>query len=65
MGTDADAVGREVSRRREAGERVAGFVGSDRELATAMGEEMLGGPDEADEVVEVVEVVEVPPTAGP
>lgn len=59
MGADADAVGREVSRRREEGERVAGFVGRDRELATTMGEEMLGGADE------VVEVVDVPPTAGP
>lgn len=49
IGTDGEAVAREVNRRRDLGERVAGFVGSDREVAAAMAEEMLGG---ADEVVE-------------
>lgn len=48
MGDDAGAVGREVARRRGAGERVAGFVGSDpeAEAAAALAEEMLGGLDE-------------------
>lgn len=46
MGDDAGAVGREVARRRGAGERVAGFVGSDPEAAAALAEEMLGGLDE-------------------
>lgn len=53
LGPDGGAVGRAVGRRREAGERVAGFVGdpapgADRETARAMGAEMLG------EAVEVV-----------
>ena len=46
MGTDADAVGQEVSRRRAAGERVAGFVGEEEAAARAMGDELLGGLDE-------------------
>ncbi|MGI8684121.1 MAG: hypothetical protein ACR2MO_03300 [Acidimicrobiales bacterium] len=46
IGTDGEAVGREVRRRRAAGERIAGFVGDDEALATAMAEEMLGGCDE-------------------
>ena len=46
MGADAAAVGEEVARRRETGQRVAGFVGDDHDLAVAMGEEMLGGVDE-------------------
>lgn len=46
MGTHAGAVGREVAHRRLAGERAAGFVGSDELLATTMAEEMLGGLDE-------------------
>ncbi len=50
MGADGEAVAREVARRRGLGEKVAGFVGTDRETAAAMAEEMLGG---ADEVVEV------------
>ena len=45
MGTDAEAVAGEVVRRRRAGERVAGFVGTDAALARAMGVEMLGGVD--------------------
>ena len=43
MGADAAAVGADVARRRERGERAAGFVGADEALARAMGEEMLGG----------------------
>ena len=39
-------MGREVERRRSAGQRAAGFVGDDVELATSMGDEMLGGVDE-------------------
>ena len=46
MGPDGAAVGREVSRRRAAGERVAGFVGADEPVARSMAEEMLGGLDE-------------------
>ncbi len=46
VGTDGGAVGREVRRRRAAGERAAGFVGDDPDLAAVMGEEMLGGVDE-------------------
>lgn len=46
MGTDAAAVGADVARRRQRGERVAGFVGVDEALARAMGQEMLGGVDE-------------------
>jgi hypothetical protein len=46
IGVDADAVGRDVARRRERGERAAGFVGADEALARAMGEEMLGGVEE-------------------
>lgn len=46
MGDDAAAVAREVARRREAGERVAGFVGTDAEAAAVMAEEMLGRLDE-------------------
>jgi len=46
VGTDGEAVAREVRRRRAAGERVAGFVGDDEALARAMAEEMLGGCDE-------------------
>jgi hypothetical protein len=46
MGTDGDAVGREVSRRRAAGERVAGFVGEEEATALAMADELLGGLDE-------------------
>lgn len=57
VGADGDAVGREVARRRSAGERAAGFVGTDEALARAMGEEMLGGVDE------VVEAAGGPPAA--
>jgi hypothetical protein len=57
VGTDGEAVGREVARRRAAGERAAGFVGTDEALARAMGEEMLGGVDE------VVEAADGPPAA--
>ena len=46
LGEDAGAVGREVRRRREVGERAAWFVGSDKALARAMGDEMLGGVDD-------------------
>ena len=46
MGADAAAVGADVARRRERGERAAGFVGVDETLARAMGEEMLGGVDQ-------------------
>ncbi len=46
IGTDGEAVAREVRRRRAAGERAAGFVGDDPDLAAVMGEEMLGGVDE-------------------
>ncbi|MGH9177792.1 MAG: hypothetical protein ACRD0N_04465 [Acidimicrobiales bacterium] len=46
LGTDGDAVGREVARRRAAGERAAGFVGEEEATARAMAEEMLGGLDE-------------------
>lgn len=46
MGADGAAVGAEVARRRAAGERAAGFVGTDEALARAMGEEMMGGVDE-------------------
>ena len=46
MGTDAAAVGADVARRRQRGERAAGFVGVDEALARAMGQEMLGGVDE-------------------
>ena len=46
MGADAAAVGADVARRRERGERAAGFVGVDEALARAMGEEMLGGVEE-------------------
>lgn len=46
MGVDGTAVGQEVARRRERGERAAGFVGDDEALARAMGDEMLGGVDE-------------------
>lgn len=46
IGEDAEAVGAEVRRRRDAGERAAGFVGTEQALARAMGEEMLGGVDE-------------------
>ena len=49
VGEDGDAVGREVARRRAAGERAAGFVGADAVMAQQMAEEMLGGP--ADVVV--------------
>ena len=45
MGPDAESVGAEVRRRRDAGERVAGFVGGDEALARAMAEEMLGPID--------------------
>lgn len=53
LGPDGDAVGEAVRRRREAGERVAGFVGdptadADCQAAQVMGAEMLG------EAVEVV-----------
>jgi hypothetical protein len=57
MGTDAAAVGYEARRRRDAGQRVAGFVGGDPEVGAAMAEEMLGGVDET------VEVAELPPPA--
>lgn len=46
LGTDGEVVGREVQRRRAAGQRAAGFVGDDVEQATSMGDEMLGGVDE-------------------
>ena len=46
MGADAAAVGAEVARRRERGERAAGFVGADEARARAMGDEMLGGVEE-------------------
>lgn len=46
IGTDGELVAREVRRRRAAGQRVAGFVGDDEALATAMADEMLGGVDE-------------------
>lgn len=46
VGADGEAVAAEVVRRREVGQRVAGFVGTDEELARAMGEEVLGGVDE-------------------
>lgn len=46
LGADGAAVGREVTRRRSEGERVAGFVGDDEEAAVTMGTEMLGGVDE-------------------
>ena len=46
IGTDAGTVGKEVRRRREHGDRIAGFVGHDQETARAMGDEMLGGCDE-------------------
>lgn len=46
MGRDAEAVGTAVRRQREAGARVAGFVGDDERAARQMGEEMLGGVDE-------------------
>lgn len=46
VGPDGAAVGRDVARRRAAGERAAGFVGTDPDLARTMGEEMLGGVDE-------------------
>lgn len=46
VGEDAEAVGREVRRRRQAGQRAAGFVGSDEGVAREMAAEMLGGVDE-------------------
>ncbi len=48
IGTDATTVGRVVRDLREAGARVAGFVGEgdDEELAVEMATEMLGGLDE-------------------
>lgn len=46
MGGDGEAVGRLVGRLRDAGHRVAGFVGDDEETARAMAAEMLGGVDE-------------------
>lgn len=45
VGNDAAAVGRTVRERREAGERVAGFIGIDEEQATVMAVEMFGGID--------------------
>ena len=46
MGADAAAVGREAARRRDGGDRVAVFVGTEEGAAAAMAEEMLGGLDE-------------------
>ena len=46
VGTDGEAVGGEMRRRRTAGDRVAGFVGDDQAMAEAMAEEMLGVVDE-------------------
>ena len=46
LGADGEQVAAEVVRRREAGQRVAGFVGTDEELARAMGQEVLGGIDQ-------------------
>ena len=48
VGTDATTVGRVVRDLREAGARVAGFVGGgdDDELVVEMATEMLGGLDE-------------------
>jgi hypothetical protein len=46
VGTDGEAVGREVRRRRALGQRAAGFVGDDTAQAAVMADEMLGGADE-------------------
>lgn len=45
VGNDAAAVARAVREHRDAGDRVAGFVGDDEEQATVMAVEMLGGVD--------------------
>ncbi|HEX2701199.1 MAG TPA: hypothetical protein VHM89_13440 [Acidimicrobiales bacterium] len=45
-GADGAAVAEEVRRRRAAGQRAAGYVGDDPELATTMGQEMLGAVDQ-------------------
>lgn len=46
VGDDGAAVSRLVAHLRDAGHRVAGFVGEDEEAARAMAVEMLGGLDE-------------------